>query len=128
MYFELGNPPKIRRLSNSERGFEVAFSRMLRSAKKDHTRFARLGLGVKQNSVGEQVVTYTRKARVTVYGLQIRDLSYIWDIKMIYVAVSRVRRLDQISIINTIVLSKSHGESDEHLAEKARQYALEIVK
>ncbi|KAJ1629947.1 hypothetical protein T492DRAFT_840409 [Pavlovales sp. CCMP2436] len=44
MYFEPGNPPKKRRLPNSEKGFEVTFTRMLRGAKEEHTRFARLGL------------------------------------------------------------------------------------
>ncbi|KAJ1637241.1 hypothetical protein T492DRAFT_834608 [Pavlovales sp. CCMP2436] len=53
MYFEPGNPPKMRRLPNSEIGFKVAFSRMLRGAKKESTRLARLGLVSVPRSVAQ---------------------------------------------------------------------------
>ncbi|KAJ1629397.1 hypothetical protein T492DRAFT_1118179 [Pavlovales sp. CCMP2436] len=55
------------------------------------------------------------------------DLSYIWDVKKIYVAISRVRRLDQISIIKTVKLPVCHGEGEQHRLEKANQYLEEIM-
>ncbi|KAJ1619606.1 hypothetical protein T492DRAFT_848435 [Pavlovales sp. CCMP2436] len=56
------------------------------------------------------------------------DLSYIWEVKMIYVAVSRVRRLDQIAIIKPVVPPKFHGEGGEQRLEKANQYLEEIME
>ncbi|KAJ1635612.1 hypothetical protein T492DRAFT_835916 [Pavlovales sp. CCMP2436] len=57
------------------------------------------------------------------------DLSYIWDVKMIYVAISRVRRLDQIAIIKTVKPPICHGEEgEEYKEEKASQYLEEVME
>jgi len=51
------------------------------------------------------------------------DLSRMWDIKMLYVAISRIQSLDQLAIIETSIKPNYKGESDTHRLFKAREFA-----
>ncbi|KAJ1629568.1 hypothetical protein T492DRAFT_1118021 [Pavlovales sp. CCMP2436] len=52
-------------------------------------------------------------------------MNMIWDVRMLYVAVRRVRHLSQIAIVKTTKEPRYMGESLIHRAEKARQFGLE---
>jgi hypothetical protein len=47
------------------------------------------------------------------------DFTLIWDVKMLYVALSRVRSLDQIFMVRSNLKSKHIGEGAEHKLQKA---------
>ncbi|KAJ1619509.1 hypothetical protein T492DRAFT_848491 [Pavlovales sp. CCMP2436] len=53
------------------------------------------------------------------------DMNMVSDVRMIYVAVSRVRHLSQIAIVKTAKEPRYMGESLAHRAEKARCFGLE---
>ncbi|KAJ1620676.1 hypothetical protein T492DRAFT_847635 [Pavlovales sp. CCMP2436] len=52
------------------------------------------------------------------------DMNMAWDVRMLYVAVSRVRNLSQIAIVKTTKEARYMGESLIHQAEKATQFGL----
>ncbi|KAJ1626816.1 hypothetical protein T492DRAFT_1029952 [Pavlovales sp. CCMP2436] len=52
------------------------------------------------------------------------DMNMIWDVRMLYVAVSRVRCREQISIVSCSKETRYMGEGVEHRTEKARQFGL----
>ncbi|KAJ1635351.1 hypothetical protein T492DRAFT_966605 [Pavlovales sp. CCMP2436] len=52
------------------------------------------------------------------------DFNMIWDVRMLYVAVSRVRCLEQLAIVACSKETRYMGEGVEHRTEKARQFGL----
>ncbi|KAJ1625604.1 hypothetical protein T492DRAFT_1038537 [Pavlovales sp. CCMP2436] len=52
------------------------------------------------------------------------DFSMIWDVRMLYVAVSRVRCLEQLAIVKSAKEPRYMGEGVDHRTEKARQFGL----
>ncbi|KAJ1634263.1 hypothetical protein T492DRAFT_975023 [Pavlovales sp. CCMP2436] len=52
------------------------------------------------------------------------DFNMIWDVRMLYVAVSRVRCLEQLAIVKNAKEPRYMGEGVDHRAEKARQFGL----
>ncbi|KAJ1620851.1 hypothetical protein T492DRAFT_1074856 [Pavlovales sp. CCMP2436] len=52
------------------------------------------------------------------------DMNMIWDVRMLYVAVSRVRCLEQLAIVTNSKETRYMGEGVEHRTEKARQFGL----
>ncbi|KAJ1622449.1 hypothetical protein T492DRAFT_1062599 [Pavlovales sp. CCMP2436] len=55
------------------------------------------------------------------------DFNMIWDVRMLYVAVSRVRCLEQLAIVKSAKEPRYMGEGVNHRAEKARQFRLAIA-
>ncbi|KAJ1636822.1 hypothetical protein T492DRAFT_956468, partial [Pavlovales sp. CCMP2436] len=55
------------------------------------------------------------------------DMNMIWDVRMLYVAVSRVRCLEQLAIVTSSKETRYMGEGVEHRTEKARQFGLSIA-
>ncbi|KAJ1629234.1 hypothetical protein T492DRAFT_840962 [Pavlovales sp. CCMP2436] len=51
-------------------------------------------------------------------------MNMIWDVRMLYVAVSRVRTLEQLAVIMSAKQTRYMGEGVEHRTEKARQFGL----
>ncbi|KAJ1633214.1 hypothetical protein T492DRAFT_837837 [Pavlovales sp. CCMP2436] len=51
-------------------------------------------------------------------------MNMIWDVRMLYVAVSRVRTLEQLAIVMCAKQTRYMGEGLEHRMEKARQFGL----
>ncbi|KAJ1636708.1 hypothetical protein T492DRAFT_1128591 [Pavlovales sp. CCMP2436] len=51
-------------------------------------------------------------------------MNMIWDVRMLYVAVSRVRTIGQLAVIMTAKQTRYMGEGVEHRTEKARQFGL----
>ncbi|KAJ1635172.1 hypothetical protein T492DRAFT_836319 [Pavlovales sp. CCMP2436] len=52
------------------------------------------------------------------------DMNMIWEVRMLYVAVSRVRTLEQLAVVMCAKQTRYMGEGVEHRAEKARQFGL----
>ncbi|KAJ1625054.1 hypothetical protein T492DRAFT_1042695 [Pavlovales sp. CCMP2436] len=52
------------------------------------------------------------------------DMNMIWDVRMLYVAVSRVRCREQLAIVTSSKETRYMGEGVEHRTEKARQFGL----
>ncbi|KAJ1616007.1 hypothetical protein T492DRAFT_1115541 [Pavlovales sp. CCMP2436] len=52
------------------------------------------------------------------------DLNMVWDVRMLYVAVSRVRRLDRLAIVKTSRGPRYIGEGLLNRTEKARRFGL----
>ncbi|KAJ1625475.1 hypothetical protein T492DRAFT_1039496 [Pavlovales sp. CCMP2436] len=52
------------------------------------------------------------------------DMNMIWDVRMLYVAVSRVRCLEQLAIVTSSKETRYMVEGVEHRTEKARQFGL----
>ncbi|KAJ1618988.1 hypothetical protein T492DRAFT_1089226, partial [Pavlovales sp. CCMP2436] len=52
------------------------------------------------------------------------DFNMVWDVRMLYVAVSRVRHLEQLAIVKTGKAPRYMGEGVDHRTEKARQFRL----
>ncbi|KAJ1636682.1 hypothetical protein T492DRAFT_1128565 [Pavlovales sp. CCMP2436] len=52
------------------------------------------------------------------------DMNMIWDVRMLYVAVSRVRTLEQLAVVMSAKQTRYMGEGVEHRTEKARQFGL----
>ncbi|KAJ1622523.1 hypothetical protein T492DRAFT_1061717 [Pavlovales sp. CCMP2436] len=52
------------------------------------------------------------------------DFNMIWDVRMLYVAVSRVRCLEQLAIVKSAKEPRYMGEGVDHRTEKARQFGL----
>ncbi|KAJ1636199.1 hypothetical protein T492DRAFT_960333 [Pavlovales sp. CCMP2436] len=55
------------------------------------------------------------------------DFNMIWDVRMLYVAVSRVRCLEQLAIVKTSTEPRYMGEGVDHRTEKARQFGLAMA-
>ncbi|KAJ1616930.1 hypothetical protein T492DRAFT_1152157 [Pavlovales sp. CCMP2436] len=51
-------------------------------------------------------------------------MNMIWDVQMLYVAVSRVRTLEQLAVVMSAKQTRYMGEGAEHRTEKARQFGL----
>ncbi|KAJ1637169.1 hypothetical protein T492DRAFT_1127149 [Pavlovales sp. CCMP2436] len=51
-------------------------------------------------------------------------MNMIWDVRMLYVAVSRVRTIKQLAVIMSAKQTRYMGEGVEHRTEKARQFGL----
>ncbi|KAJ1629944.1 hypothetical protein T492DRAFT_840406 [Pavlovales sp. CCMP2436] len=100
MYMEPGDPPSMRRLPDSESGFEKAYNRMMRRAKQDehkntrrnntyitlfkHTNYRERGINLKRFGAlrlegHEEDLGFTRKARVTLRSS--KDLERIMDLR-----------------------------------------------
>ncbi|KAJ1637362.1 hypothetical protein T492DRAFT_953121 [Pavlovales sp. CCMP2436] len=52
------------------------------------------------------------------------DFNMIWDVRMLYVAVSRVRCLEQLAIVKSAKATRYMGEGVDYRTEKARQFGL----
>ncbi|KAJ1631822.1 hypothetical protein T492DRAFT_993209 [Pavlovales sp. CCMP2436] len=52
------------------------------------------------------------------------DFNMIWDVRMLYVAISRVRCLEQLAIVKSAKEPQYMGEGVDHRTEKARQFGL----
>jgi len=49
------------------------------------------------------------------------EFNMVWDVRMLYVAVSRVRHLEQLAIVKTGKVPRYMGEGLDHRTEKARR-------
>ncbi|KAJ1640307.1 hypothetical protein T492DRAFT_1135388 [Pavlovales sp. CCMP2436] len=102
-YEEPGDPPSLRRIPNSQTGFERVYNRMMRDAKKnehtpstrnnkyttlfDHTDYADRGINLKHRGsirqsagdVGEKEYGFSRQARVKI--AKPKDLEGIMDLR-----------------------------------------------
>ncbi|KAJ1626261.1 hypothetical protein T492DRAFT_212468 [Pavlovales sp. CCMP2436] len=70
-------------------------------------------------------ITFSPTSTIHSYqGITFEGDKLLWDVRMLYVAVSRVRCLEELAIVKTANEPRYMGEGVDHRTEKARQFGL----